>query len=130
MVIGGRKMADTTIKSKRVEGDCTDRFQPVRAALEENFAKRDEIGSAVCVYHEGKKVVDLWGGTMDAARSRPWQADTLCLMYSIAKSICALSVHILADEGKVDLEAPVASYWPEFAQAGKGGIKVRHVLSH
>lgn len=123
-------MTGTTMQSVRVEGDCTDRFQPVRAALEENFASRDEIGSAVCVYHEGKKVVDLWGGTMDAARTRPWQSDTLCLMYSIAKSICALSVHMLADEGRVDLEAPVATYWPEFAQAGKDGIKVRHVLSH
>jgi len=123
-------MASTTIQSVRVEGDCTERFAPVRAALEENFASRDEIGSAVCVYHEGKKVVDLWGGHMDAARSRPWQADTLCLMYSVAKSISALSVHMLADDGKVDLEAPVAVYWPEFAQAGKDNIKVRHILSH
>jgi len=123
-------MADTTRKSAHLEGDCTDRFAPVRAALAENFATRDEIGSAVCVYHEGTKVVDLWGGHMDAARSRPWQADTMCVMYSVAKSICALSVHVLADEGKVDLEAPVATYWPEFAQAGKDNVKVRHVLSH
>lgn len=123
-------MADTAMRGVRVEGDCTERFAPVRVALEANFATRGEIGSAVCVYHEGRKVVDLWGGHVDAARTRPWRADTLCLMYSIAKSICALSVHILADEGKVDLEAPVATYWPGFAEAGKGGIKVRHVLSH
>jgi CubicO group peptidase (beta-lactamase class C family) len=123
-------MASSTVEGIRVEGDCADAFAPVRAALEENFASRGEIGSAVCVYHEGQKVVDIWGGHMDAARSRPWQADTLCLMYSIAKSICALSVHMLADQGKVDLDAPVATYWPEFAQAGKDEIKVRHVLAH
>jgi CubicO group peptidase (beta-lactamase class C family) len=123
-------MADTATQGVRLEGDCTDRFARVRAALEANFVTRGEIGSAVCVYHEGKKVVDLWGGSMDAAKTRPWRADTLCLMYSIAKSICALSVHILADEGKVGLEAPVAAYWPEFAEGDKDEIKVRHVLSH
>ena len=123
-------MASSNIQGTRLEGGCTDRFAPVREALAENFASRDEIGSAVCVYHQGEKVVDLWGGHMDAARTRPWRADTLCLMYSIAKSMCALSVHMLADQGRVDLEAPVATYWPEFAQAGKDRIKVRHVLSH
>ena len=120
----------TTATPASLEGECQPRFEGVRKALATNFAERDEIGAAVCVYHEGKKVVDLWGGHMDEARTRPWQADTLSLMYSIAKSMSALSVHILADEGKVDLEAPVARYWPEFAQAGKDKIKVRHVISH
>ncbi|MDH3738062.1 MAG: beta-lactamase family protein, partial [Alphaproteobacteria bacterium] len=86
--------------------------------------------SAVCVYHQGKKVVDLWGGHQDAARTIPWREDTMCLMYSIAKSICVLSVHILADRGMVDLDAPVADYWPEFAQNGKDNVLVRHILSH
>jgi len=113
-----------------VQGDCTPRFAAVRAALKENFASRDEIGSAVCVYHQGEKVVDLWGGHLEAARTRPWQSDSMCLMYSLGKAMCALSVHILADRGAVDLEAPVATYWPEFAQAGKADIKVRHILSH
>lgn len=123
-------MASSSVEGIHVEGDCAEAFAPVRAALEENFASRGEIGSAVCVYHEGQKVVDLWGGYMDAGRTRPWQSDSLCLMYSIAKSICALSIHILADEGKVDLDAPVATYWPEFAEAGKDEVKVRHVLAH
>lgn len=123
-------MVSREIQDIHIDGDCSDRFAPVRDALVENFASRDEIGSAVCVYYQGEKVVDLWGGYSDAARTRPWRADTLCLMYSIAKSICALSVHMLVDEGRVDLEAPVAEYWPEFAQAGKGKIKVRHILSH
>ena len=113
-----------------IEGQCTDRFAAVREALEDNFRSRDEIGSAVCIYHRGEKVVDLWGGHMDGARTMPWRENTLCLMYSIAKSICALSVHILADEGRVDLDAPVAAYWPAFAAEGKENVKVRHVLAH
>ncbi len=120
----------TKTKSVHLEGECHPRFAGVRAALAANFSERGEVGSAVCVYHQGVKVVDLWGGHMDAARTRPWQSDTLCLLYSIAKSMSALSVHILADEGKVDLEAPVAKYWPEFAEAGKSRIKVRHIISH
>jgi len=114
-----------------LQGECHPRFEAVREALARNFSERDEIGSAIAVYHEGEKVVDLWGGHADGRHgARAWERDTLCLMYSIAKSMCALSVHMLADEGKVDLEAPVAAYWPEFAQAGKEAIKVRHILSH
>ncbi len=120
----------TLAKTITMAGTCTPRFAGVRAALEDNFAARGEIGSAVCVYHLGEKVVDIWGGHMEAARVRPWRPDTLCLMYSIAKSMCALSVHMLADRGLIDLEAPVARYWPEFAAAGKEAIKVRHILSH
>jgi CubicO group peptidase (beta-lactamase class C family) len=119
-----------TSNAVRIHGECEPRFAAVKAALAENFARHAEIGSAVCVYHEGKKVVDLWAGHMDAARSDPWQSGTLCLMYSIAKSMSALALHILADEGKVDLEAPVTRYWPQFGQAGKGHLKVRHIVSH
>jgi len=113
-----------------IHGEYDPRFQAVRDALANNFAAHEELGSAVAVYHEGQKVVDLWAGYMDAARSKPWREDTLCIMYSIAKSICATSVHILADRGLVDLEAPVAAYWPEFAQNGKEGVLVRHIISH
>jgi CubicO group peptidase (beta-lactamase class C family) len=113
-----------------IHGDCDPRFSGVREALANNFTEHGEIGSAVTIYHEGQKVVDLWGGHKDAARSKPWGEDTLCIMYSIAKSICATSVHILADRGLVDLEAPVATYWPKFAQNGKSDIKVRHIISH
>jgi len=120
----------TTQPSVRIEGDCHPRFERVRSAIAENFEQRAEIGTAVCVYHEGRKVVDLWAGHMDAAQTRPWEADTLCLMYSIAKSMSALAIHILADEGKVDLEAPVAKYWPEFARNGKEKLRVRDIISH
>jgi CubicO group peptidase (beta-lactamase class C family) len=113
-----------------IQGTCAPAFAAVRAALERNFTDHGEIGSAVCVYHQGKKVVDLWGGHMDAARNKPWREDTMCIFYSIAKSICALSVHMVADRGLVDLDAPVATYWPEFAQNGKQDVLVRHIISH
>jgi len=113
-----------------VQGTCDPAFAAVRAALERNFAERGELGSAVCVYHRGKKVVDLWGGFMDEARTKPWREDTTCLFYSITKSMCVLCVHILADRGQIDLDAPVATYWPEFAQNGKDKVLVRHIISH
>ena len=84
----------------------------------------------MCVYQDGKKVVDLWGGHKDLERTVPWAEDTIVIMNSVAKSMCALCTHILIDRGLVDFDAPVARYWPEFAQAGKSGVLVRHVLSH
>lgn len=113
-----------------IQGYYDPKFTVVRDALAQNFETRDEIGSAVTVYFGGEKVVDIWGGHMDTQNAKPWREDTLCIMYSIAKSMCATCVHILADRGLVDLEAPVATYWPEFAQAGKENVKVRHILSH
>lgn len=123
-------MSATDVLDFEISGHCDPRFAAVHDTFAANFAERDEIGSAVAVYYGGEKVVDLWGGWMDAGRNRPWQDDTLCLMYSIAKSMCATCVHILADRNQVDLDAPVAAYWPEFAQAGKDGVLVRHILSH
>ena len=113
-----------------IQGTCEPAFSAVREALERNFIDHGDIGSAVCIYHQGNKVVDLWGGYMEAARIRPWREDTMSLYYSITKSMCALCVHILADRGLVDVEAPVADYWPEFAQNGKEAVTVRHTLSH
>lgn len=123
-------MTAAEVIDPNVQGTCDPAFAAVRDALERNFTERGEIGSAVCIYHQGKKVVDLWGGHQDAARTIPWREDTMCIFYSIAKSLCALCVHILADRGLVDLEAPVADYWPEFAQNGKEAVKVRHIISH
>jgi CubicO group peptidase (beta-lactamase class C family) len=102
----------------------------VRDAFEQNFRTRHEIGAAVCIYQVGEKVVDLWGGYKDLACTDPWRADTIVIMNSVAKSMCALCTHILVDRGLVDFDAPVARYWPEFAGAGKEGVLVRHVLSH
>jgi len=113
-----------------ISGHCSDDFATVRAEFERNFAERGEIGAAVCVYKGGEKVVDLWGGHLDLERRRPWDENTIVIMNSLAKSMSALCTHILIDRGAIDFEAAVADYWPEFAQAGKAGVRVRHVLSH
>jgi CubicO group peptidase (beta-lactamase class C family) len=113
-----------------IHGTCAPDFAAVRERFAENFRKRGEIGAAVCVYKDGEPVVDLWGGYKDVERREPWQSDTIVIMNSLAKSMCALSLHILIDRGRVGFDAPVADYWPEFAQAGKKGVLIRHILSH
>ncbi|MFJ2160568.1 serine hydrolase domain-containing protein [Streptomyces sp. NPDC087856] len=113
-----------------VEGHCDPRFTAVRTALEENFRDRGELGAAVTVTVGGETVADLWGGWADAAGSRPWERDTLVNAWSTTKGPVALCAHILADRGLLDLDAPVAVYWPEFAAAGKANVLVRHLLSH
>ncbi|MFE1943678.1 serine hydrolase domain-containing protein [Streptomyces massasporeus] len=114
----------------QVHGHCDARFTAVREAFEENFRERGELGAAVAVTVGGETVVDLWGGWADAARSRPWERDTLVNVWSTTKGPVALCAHILADRGLLDLDAPVAVYWPEFAAAGKDKVLVRHLLSH
>lgn len=123
-------MNDIPETSVAIGGTCTPEFSAVRAAFERNFSERGEVGAAVCVYKDGKKVVDLWGGHKDLARTQPWEKDTIVIMNSVAKSMCALCVHVLIDRGLIDFDAPVATYWPEFAQAGKDKVLIRHVLSH
>jgi CubicO group peptidase (beta-lactamase class C family) len=86
-------------------------------------------GAAVCVYHRGEVVVDLWGGTRDD-RGTPWESDTVALSYSTTKGVASTLLHLLVDRGLVDYDAPVSTYWPEFAQAGKQSVTVRQVLSH
>jgi CubicO group peptidase (beta-lactamase class C family) len=113
-----------------IAGSCDPAFSSVRETFEENFRRRGEVGAAVCVYKDGQKVVDLWGGYKDLQRTVPWREDTIVIMNSVAKSMSALCVHILIDRGLVDFDAPVARYWPEFAGGGKQGVLVHHVLSH
>ncbi|MFF3965978.1 serine hydrolase domain-containing protein [Streptomyces griseorubiginosus] len=113
-----------------VHGHCDERFAAVRTAFEENFRDRAELGAAVSVSVGGETVVDLWGGWADAARTRPWERDTLVNVWSTTKGPTALCAHVLADRGLLDLDAPVAVYWPEFAAAGKEKVLVRHLLSH
>ncbi|MFJ3897219.1 serine hydrolase domain-containing protein [Streptomyces sp. NPDC090083] len=113
-----------------VEGHCDPRFTAVRTALEENFRDRGELGAAVTVTVGGETVADLWGGWADAAGTRPWERDTLVNVWSTTKGPVALCAHILADRGALDLDAPVAAYWPGFAAAGKENVLVRHLLSH
>ncbi|MFD7133441.1 serine hydrolase domain-containing protein [Streptomyces sp. NPDC059894] len=114
----------------QVHGHCDARFAAVRTAFEENFRARGELGAAVAVTVDGVTVADLWGGWADRARTRAWQRDTLVNVWSTSKGPTALCAHILADRGLLDLDAPVAAYWPEFAAAGKERVLVRHLLSH
>ncbi len=113
-----------------INGTCAPEFAHVREEFERNFRERGEVGSAVCVYKDGRKVVDLWGGHKNLARTVPWAEDTIVIMNSLAKSMSALSTHILIDRGKIEFDAPVAAYWPEFAQNGKDKVLIKHVLSH
>jgi CubicO group peptidase (beta-lactamase class C family) len=113
-----------------VHGSCAARFAGVRDAFEANFSRRAEIGAAVAVWVDGDLVVDLWGGSADAAGRRPWRRDTLASVFSGSKGLTSTCVHLLADRGELDLDAPVATYWPEFAQAGKDDITVAMVLAH
>ncbi|MGW3015247.1 serine hydrolase domain-containing protein [Streptomyces longwoodensis] len=114
----------------QLHGHCDARFAAVRDAFEENFRTRGELGAAVTVIVDGGAVVDLWGGWADPARTRPWQRDTLVNVWSTTKGPVALCAHLLADRGLLDLDAPVAAYWPEFGAAGKEKVLVRHLLSH
>lgn len=114
----------------KIEGQCDARFERVRQAFAENFAKRGDVGAAVAVTIDGKPVIDLWGGYADKARTRPWTRDTIVNVYSATKGVAATCLNRLVDQGRVDLDAPVARYWPEFAQAGKDKIPVRWLLSH
>jgi CubicO group peptidase (beta-lactamase class C family) len=112
-----------------VKGFCEPRFDGVRAALVALLGKED-TGASAAVFIDGEPVVDLWGGYANAERSIGWESDTLIGVNSTTKNMAALCALILADRGELDLSAPVAAYWPEFAAAGKENVLVRHVLSH
>lgn len=105
-------------------------FEPVRDAFAANFADGSEVGAAFAVYRHGEPVVDLWGGVADAATGRPWDERTIVLVFSTTKGATAACAHLLAERGLLDLEAPVARYWPEFAAAGKEAVTVAHLLAH
>ncbi|MGW0705351.1 serine hydrolase domain-containing protein [Streptomyces sp. NPDC002643] len=112
-----------------IHGTCAERFAPVREALIASLGGKD-VGASVAVFVDGEPVVDLWGGYADADRTTPWERDTISNVWSTTKPMAALCALVLADRGDLDLDAPVAAYWPEFAAAGKEGVLVRHVLSH
>lgn len=113
-----------------IHGEVAPGYEPVREAFAANFAQHGDLGAAVCVYQHGRPVVDLWGGVADPETSRPWTRDTLQLVYSATKGATATAAHMLAERGLLDLDAPVAEYWPEFAVNGKADIPVRWLLSH
>ncbi len=113
-----------------IEGSCLPRFALVREVFERNFAERGEVGASVCVYHDGEPVVDLWGGLSNRTTRAPWERDTIGLVWSGTKGAVAFAANILVARGVIDLDAPVASYWPKFAANGKDVIPVRWLLDH
>ena len=113
-----------------IHGSCDPAFGKVKDAFARNFTERDEHGAAVTVYRHGKPVVDLWGGVADTRSGAPWQRDTLAAAFSISKAFTATLGHMAAERGLLDLDAPVARYWPEFGANGKDGILVRQLFTH
>ncbi len=117
-------------RTPAVHGHVHPAFTRVREVFEENFTERGEVGAAFSVVHRGERVVDLWGGLADREEARPWEADTLCVMFSATKGLAALALLMLQDRGLLDPAAPVAEYWPGFARAGKERITVGQLLDH
>jgi CubicO group peptidase (beta-lactamase class C family) len=112
-----------------VHGSVEPGFESVADSFARGFEK-GELGAAVAAYVDGRKVVDLWAGWADGARSREWERDTIACTYSAVKGMTATCLHHLVDRGLLDVDEPIATYWPAFGQAGKEGITVRMALSH
>ncbi|WP_375772724.1 beta-lactamase family protein [Archangium gephyra] len=113
-----------------LHGTVAPGFEEVREELRRNFTERHELGASCAVYLRGQKVVDLWGGWKDASTREPWQEDTCALVFSTTKGMAAITAAVAHSRGWLDYDAPVAAYWPEFAQAGKSRITVRQLLAH
>ena len=113
-----------------IAGDVDEGYGKVADVFRRNLTSGQEVGAAVAVYRDGVKVVDLWGGFRNGITKAPWEEDTLTLMFSTTKGVSALAVAVAASRGLISYDARVADYWPEFAQASKGAITVRQLLSH
>jgi CubicO group peptidase (beta-lactamase class C family) len=113
-----------------ISGTCAPNFERVRDAFVANFQERNEVGAAVAVWVDGQLTVNLWGGTAKATTKNPWHEDTLASIFSGSKALTSTCIHLLADRGELDLQAPVANYWPEFAYAGKQNITIAMVMGH
>jgi CubicO group peptidase (beta-lactamase class C family) len=113
-----------------VEGHVAPGWEPVRDAFQRNFDGANELGAAVAVYQGAECVVDLWGGVADARSDAAWQRDTVVPVFSTTKGAAAVCAHMLVERGELDLDAPVADYWPDFAAAGKASVPVRWLLTH
>jgi len=113
-----------------VDGVVTPQFQKVRDVFATSLDRGDELGGSVCVYDRGQIALDIWGGFRNLHRSRPWQRDTIVCMMSVAKAMASLTLLVLVDQGAVNLDAPIARYWPGFAQQGKDNLTIRQLLGH
>jgi CubicO group peptidase (beta-lactamase class C family) len=126
----GESDATVRIEVSLLQGEVSPGFEEVASEFEKNFAQREEVGAACAVYHEGRKVVDLWGGYRDREALDPWEEDTLVLVFSATKGISALTVALAHSRGLIAYDEKVATYWPEFAQNGKENVTVRQLLGH
>jgi CubicO group peptidase (beta-lactamase class C family) len=114
----------------QIHGWCARQFEAVRGLLERYLDSGEELGASLVLDLDGEIVVDMWGGFCDEARTVPWSEHTITNVWSSTKTVTSLAALMLADRGELDVDAPVARYWPEFGAAGKQDIKVRHVMSH
>jgi CubicO group peptidase (beta-lactamase class C family) len=113
-----------------IQGNVPEQFTKVADALARSIDDGSDVGASVAVVVDGEMVADFWGGYVDEARTTPWERDTIVNVWSTTKTMSALTALVLADRGLLDLDAPVAQYWPEFAANGKGDVRLKHVLSH
>jgi len=113
-----------------VHGVCDGRFEAVRGALARNLDSGEELGASIVLDIDGDIVVDVWGGFRDEARTVPWDEHTITNVWSSTKTVTSLAALMLVDRGQLDVDAPIAKYWPEFAASGKQDVLVRHMLSH
>lgn len=111
-------------------GTCSARFDSLRELFAAKLESGEDLGASLAFNIDGEMVVDLWGGWADEARTVPWTENTITNVFSTTKCMTSLAALVLVDRGELDLDAPVATYWPEFAANGKAAIKVRHLLSH
>ena len=115
--------------TRAAQGHCQAHLEPLRDCFE-RLLDESELGASLAVTQDGEPVLDLWGGHADEARQRPWEHDTLTPVWSTTKTMTSLAALLLVDRSELALDAPVARWWPEFAAAGKGDVRVRHLLSH
>jgi len=116
--------------SADINGYCDEKFHSLEDAFRANFEEGLELGASLGVTWQGKMVVDLWGGSADPRKARPWQKDTIVVVSSTSKIALTISILMLIDRGLIELDAPIARYWPEFAQGGKAHVTIRDLLTH
>ncbi len=121
---------EARVPSGRVSGTVAPAFRPLFDVFVENFVSRGEVGAGVCVIHEGTVVADLWGGSADPKAERPWERDTVVGIFSCTKAVLAVIAHRLAEQGKLDLDAPVTDLWPDYGVHGKERTTTRMMLDH
>ncbi|MFT4564575.1 MAG: CubicO group peptidase (beta-lactamase class C family) [Gammaproteobacteria bacterium] len=113
-----------------IEGQCSNQFDELKSVFAASIDSGADLGGSVAIAHRGEVVVDIWGGHRDEQRNKPWRSDTITNVFSSTKTMASLCALMLVDRGELDVDLPVARYWPEFAAAGKAEIPVRDLLGH